>query len=264
MKSTETDATKMRSISVTNEGKVSEDGQVPVDVNSSSLTGSSDHLSSCETTPEGKKSRNPSVEDVVIASPKAGSNDSIKRSNSSALSSESVDQSNSTLNEMQKKPSISNLLDAPHTLALCSEATKYLSQLGDLLAEGTETTKVKGGGAKHRESFPSSYQLQTRSLKRGMSISSCDFVSPEGVIMKPTAIDLVGKSGILSSLSTQGFRNVKVEGISCFGCNMLVLIQAQELLESSAPVSSEERGTLPETSVKIGRNLSERRARSTR
>ena len=263
MKPTETAATKTRSDSVTNEGKVSDGGQVPVDISSSSPTGSSGHLGSCETTPERKKSRNPSVEDVVRTSLKTGSNDSIKRSNS-VISSESVNRSDSMLNEMQKKPSISNLLDTPHTLALCREASRYLSQLGDLLAEATDTCRIKGGGTKHRESLPSSYQLQTRSLKRGMSLSSCDFVSPEGVIMKPTPIDLVGKSGILSSLSTQGFRNVKLEGISCFGCNVLVLIQAQELLESSALVSSEERGTLPEASLMVGQNLSERSTHVTR
>ena len=245
------------------EGGFGGSGQIPVDANSSHLPGSGGHLDSGWVTPERKGSRIPSTEDVARISPKTESSGSINRSNpkvdglETARSSESVGRSNPKLNELQKKASLLNLLDAPHTLIPCGDASRYLSQLSDLLCEAVDTSRTKRGAVKHRESLPG----QTKSLKRGASMSSCDFVNPEGVIIKPTAISLAGRSGILTSLSSQGLRNVKLMGISCFGSNVLVLIEAKELLEPSSPVvgggRGEERGALPQAFLKTGQKLSD-------
>ena len=218
--------------------------QISVDVDTPNLPGSSGHIDSCRATPERRSSRNPSTEDVARNSPKTESNGSINRSNpkvdglESARSSESVGQSNPKLNELQKNLSVLNLLDMPHVLVPCSDANRYLSQLNDLVCEAVDTSRNKGGAVKHRESL----SVQTKSLKRGASLSSCDFVNPEGVIIKPTAINLVGSSGVLASLSSQGLRNVKLKGISCFSNNAVVLVQAQELLEVSSPAVGGRRG----------------------
>ena len=48
--------------------------------------------------------------------------------------------------------------------------------------------------------------------------------------MQPTALDLVGNSGILSLLSEEGITEAKLEGLSCYGSNVLVLIQAQVVI----------------------------------
>ena len=110
--------------------------------------------------PERKGSRIPSTEDVARISPKTESSGSINRSNpmvdwlESARSSESVGRSNPKLNELQKKASLLNLLDTPHALIPCSDASRYLSQLSDLLCEAVDTSRIKGGAAKHHESFP--------------------------------------------------------------------------------------------------------------
>ena len=52
--------------------------------------------------------------------------------------------------------------------------------------------------------------------------------------MAPTAMDLVGKSGILNLLSVEGITEAKLEGLSCYGSNVLVLIQAQVVMGATS------------------------------
>ena len=71
----------------------------------------------------------------------------------------------------------------------------------------------------------------------------------EGVILQPTVVDLVNRSGILASLLDQGLRNVKLEGISCFGPNFIALIHAHVARGSRADHDLSGRG------VTIGKRL---------
>ena len=92
-------------------------------------------------------------------------------------------------------------------------------------------------------------------------MSNCDFSMLEGVVLKPTPIDLVGRSGILNSLSEQGLRDVKLEGVSCFGSNLVVLIEARVLAEAPPTKGGVvTRGQAVKTFFHIGRKLVDRRA----
>lgn len=50
--------------------------------------------------------------------------------------------------------------------------------------------------------------------------------SKKDVLLKPVNIDLVDRQGTLKSLWEQGLKEVKLEGISSFACNMLILLHA--------------------------------------
>ena len=73
-------------------------------------------------------------------------------------------------------------------------------------------------------------QPSSRGVRRGPSMgSSIDLVKAEGVIMRPTPMDLLEISGNLFTPTTKGGqRLVKLEDIACFGSNLLVLIEVQE------------------------------------
>ena len=67
-------------------------------------------------------------------------------------------------------------------------------------------------------------QATHRLTKKGGSQGALD--APKDVILKPIVIDLVDKTGTLKSLWQQGLQEIKLEGISCFGCNMIILLHA--------------------------------------
>ena len=130
--------------------------------------------------------------------------------------------------QMRRQGSTFFFPDTPHTSYPCNEASKYSAMLGDMLSESLETSRARvgGAGAGTRPPPPS-----TRgALKRGPSVgSSVDLVRVEGVIMRPTPIDLLELSGsVFTPSSRGGQRLVKLEDIACFGSNLLVLVEVQE------------------------------------
>ena len=80
----------------------------------------------------------------------------------------------------------------------------------------------------------------------------------EGVVLKPTPLHLA--SDDLSSFPLSGVHNARLEGVSCFGCNVIALIEAQVVDEGESP------NDLPPTqtdnsarTLRISRKLTERR-----
>ena len=65
----------------------------------------------------------------------------------------------------------------------------------------------------------------SKSSKKG-SGSQGTIETKKDVILKPVSIDLVDRQGTLKSLWEQGLKEIKLEGISCFGCNTLILLHA--------------------------------------
>ena len=72
--------------------------------------------------------------------------------------------------------------------------------------------------------------------RRGTSVSSEAGIL-EGVITEPTSVDLVGRCGLLSDLSAQGLQQAKLEGVSNFAGNVLILIEAKIPEERSLRVT---------------------------
>ena len=163
---------------------------------------------------------------------KASSNDSIARASSpskNAASEPTLAFKTSTrlMGHCSRNPSL-NFSEIPHTLVSCPTSSQYLSALSDVLVE---SLNVSSRGKTHQLKRESSSGAQLSvSHRRGTSTSSSSIhtlTSKEGVILQPTALDLVGNSGILSLLSVEGITEAKLEGLSCYGSNVLVLIQAQ-------------------------------------
>ena len=81
-------------------------------------------------------------------------------------------------------------------------------------------------------------------------------------MLRPTPLDLVGKSGVLNLLSVEGIREAHLEGLGCYGSNVVVLIQA--MVEERA--AEEEEGqegkksgaTSDLPTFRIGRKLTHR------
>lgn len=115
-----------------------------------------------------------------------------------------------------------NLSNTPHNMTLCPEANQYMKMLTQLLQlqepshgkmSRMETGGVVMGGA-----------------RRGPSVSSeagLGGVEKEGIILEPTSVDLVGRCGLLSELSAQGLQQAKLEGVSNYAGNVLILIEAK-------------------------------------
>lgn len=90
------------------------------------------------------------------------------------------------------------------------------------MSHNTETGK--GQVPMSRQSSGPLAQTTHRLTKKGGSQGTLD--APKDVILKPIVIDLVDKTGTLKSLWQQGLQEIKLEGISCFGCNMMILLHA--------------------------------------
>lgn len=91
-----------------------------------------------------------------------------------------------------------------------------MSKLSQLLVESSHGKPSKGDG------------------RRGPSVSSEGGgllgglgTDKEGVILEPTSVDLVGRCGLLSDLSAQGLQHAKLECVSSFAGNLLILIEAK-------------------------------------
>ena len=213
---------------------------ISVTLSTSQQSVSNGNLASCEGTPERKRS---SVENIPRVALRVRSNESIDRFNPRVI-------------ERTRNRSWS-FGDTPHVMVPCGDSSKYLSKLHDLLCDALDTSRNRGMPSKQRELLTSPNQVQqssgSRILRRG-SMSSCDMGSQEGIVLKPTGIVLEGKSGILSTLSALGLQNAKLEGISCFGSNVLVLIEGRELPQDGG--ENVQRG---QALLKIGRKLTDRR-----
>lgn len=140
----------------------------------------------------------------------------------------------------------------------CATSSEYTTKLGELLSDALDSSANRGRANKSAVSTSSQmHPSSSRSaLKRGMSRSSCDFGSAEGIIYKPTAIDLLGAGGIVSTPTSRGLHSAKLEGISCFGCNVLMLIEGKEgPVSPSGPVE----GPTMKPVVRMGRKMVDRR-----
>lgn len=117
--------------------------------------------------------------------------------------------------ERMHKSSSLNLTNTPHTMTTCNQASQYIKVLTQLLLEPVGSGKVgRGEGG----------------MGRRMSVSSevgGGGVEKEGVILEPTSVDLVGRCGLLSDLSAQGLQQAKLEGVSNFAGNVLILVEAK-------------------------------------
>ncbi len=74
--------------------------------------------------------------------------------------------------------------------------------------------------------------------RRGPSVSSEAGGAQEGIILEPTSVDLVGRCGLLSDLSAQGLQHAKLEGVSNFAGNVLILIEAKIPEEKALKVAA--------------------------
>lgn len=121
------------------------------------------------------------------------------------LSSEAI----SEAPERMHRSSSLNLSNTPHSMTPCQESCNYMSVLTQLLLETRSARGEVGGG------------------RRGSLVSSESVEKKEGVIMEPTSVDLVGRSGLLSDLSAQGLQHAKLAGVGTFAGNVLILIEAK-------------------------------------
>lgn len=102
-----------------------------------------------------------------------------------------------------------NLSHLPHAMTPCPSPSQYMTVLTQLLPE-----PLHGRGGGRGEG------------RRGVSVSSEAGVL-EGVITEPTSVDLVGRCGLLSDLSAQGLQQAKLECVTNFAGNVLILIEAK-------------------------------------
>ena len=235
-------------------------------------------LASYEQTPQ-EKTPPTSTESISI---KRQSSDSVNYSNPKISSADNLSRvgrgSNPRLNSDPRTRRCSNslsLADIPHVLLPCTDASTYLHRLSEHLSESTLDDGRAHAKTQDPSPHASSFQLppapSTRALKRGPSMNTCGDITTEGVLLKPIAIDLVGKS-TLGSLPwlPYGLRDVKLEGVSCFGSNVLVLIEAHEQENTKVEVGGvrgmeaavAEPGKMEELKppkFRLGRKLVERR-----
>lgn len=242
------------------------------DLRASFQSVSSGHLASNEASPERK------TETVSNKTPpKDPSNESLNHSNPKfVVGTTNIAESK----EQLRRFSSLNLSDSPHIMYPCSSSKHYVEKMNSLLQETNryvvDLERNRGGlpspAIRHREALgsakdqPSSSQQQQPlgGIKANKRINSSDTVMMDGIIMKPTSIDLVGRSGLLSTLSVQGLTNAKLEGVSCFGGNVLILIEAQVLLDVEGKEGVLQRGTAMVTKMAkqprlvLGRKLTEK------
>ena len=138
---------------------------------------------------------------------------------SEALPSDSSPVTQASSHKQQSKSDLS-VYEAKSTQLLCQSSDTYFQMLLDTLNKSREDQATK---------LSSALAANTPGLSRsrkGSSTSTIDIIHREGVMLHPTSIDLVDKSGILTTLSDRGLEEVKLEGVASFGCNLLVLIHA--------------------------------------
>ncbi len=80
----------------------------------------------------------------------------------------------------------------------------------------------------------------------------------EGVVLKPTPLHLA--SGDFVSFPLSGVHNARLEGVACFGCNVIALIEAQIADEGDSPNTLVARKQETSTrTLRISRKITERR-----
>ena len=203
---------------------------------------SSGHLASNEASPE----RKPSSSDISSnkTPPKDPSNESLNQSNPKFV----VGPVSGSKEHLRRHSSL-NLSDTPHITYPCSTSKDYIEKMNGFLQDISrcaDLERIKSPVARQREPIGSTNQNKDQSsgtttggqqqqlgvkVLSNKRINSTDLVTTDGIITRPTSIDLIGRSGLLSTLSVQGMTNAKLEGVSCFGCNVLILIEAQVLLD---------------------------------
>ena len=119
-----------------------------------------------------------------------------------------------------RRTSSLNLTNTPHAMFPCSDGTNYMHTL-TLCLRDQEVMRTKGAKDDVRSGAGGG------SGRRGPSVSTDPGVDREGVIMEPTSLDLVGRSGVLSHLCAQGLKQPKLEGIGHCAGNVLILIEAK-------------------------------------
>ena len=209
----------------------------------------SGHLASNEATPEKKPSSSeslntkmsPSYESII---PKTSSWGGV------STSREKVS------NNVSRHSSL-NLTDTPHTMYPCSNSSEYLNtlktHLQDNIPEKGHLRQRDASLSSQKEPIPST---AIRVHKRSHNMSNNDVtIVQDGIILRPSPINLVGQSGLLSSLSAQGLINPKLECVGSFGCNVFMLFEAQ-VLEDDRGGST----TVTTKQLKFSKKLTERRA----
>lgn len=225
---------------------------------------SSGHLASNESTPERKPS---STDSVATKTPsKDPSNESLNPKFTVGTGSGSKEK---LVSGHMRRYSSLNLSDTPHIMHTCSSSKDYVDKVNSLLqelnlhAELDRNQGVSGSMSRQRESvgsiYPKEQQQQQQGFKANKRSNSSELVMMDGIIMKPTSIDLVGRSGLLSTFSVQGLMNARLEGISCFGCNVVILIEARVLLEAEGKDGVRPRVSVTSKLVKQPRLILSRR-----
>lgn len=169
-----------------------------------------------------------------------------------------------------------NLSDTPHIMYSCSSSKEYMEKVSNLLQELNilldadrnnrgVTSPVSGRLKEISDKEQAQPTAGSKANKRIYSSNSSELVMMDGIIMRPTSIDLVGRSGLLSTLSVQGLTSAKLEGVTCFGCNVLILIEAQVMLDAEGKDGSQQRVSVASKMVKqprlvLGRKLTEKGA----
>ena len=110
--------------------------------------------------------------------------------------------------------------EIPHSQVICHTSSDYLSVIYKTL------NILQSSKPFSRQTSGVIAQVGSK-LKKGGSQGSIDAVNADGVVLKPLSINLVETSGILNNLWEQGLQDVKLEEITCFGCNLVVLIYGQ-------------------------------------
>lgn len=216
-------------------------------------------------------SQQPPGSSSVEGSPaKHRSNDSISKIHAPVKNSTSENITHASKGSLQmigkRNPSL-NFSEVPHTLVPCTDCSQYLKTLSSILCESLDSSSRGKPHPLKRESLSGAH-LST-SHRRGTSTSSVQQLTGRDVIiMHPHPMDLVGKSGILNLLSVEGITAAKLEGLSCYGSNVLVLIQAQVVTATTCTSGDDSRQTERQSvelsrpkelpTFKIGRKLIQR------
>ena len=246
---------------------------------------SGQYLASNEASPE----RKPSSDSSIAANetpPKDPSNESLNQSQPkfsvgmiSGLSKEQQAAVGGGHMNIRRYSSL-NLSDTPHIMHPCSSSREYMEKVYNLLQElsiladaDRNYRGVASPVSRNKELSDIKEQSQPaagsgsgfKANKRIYSSNSSELVMMDGIVMRPTSIDLVGRSGLLSMLSVQGLTSAKLEGVSCFGCNVLILIEAQVMLDAEGKGGSQPRVSTASKIVKeprlvLGRKLTEKGA----
>ena len=255
-----------------------------VDLGSSlqSVSSLSGHIASNEASPE----RNPSTAAGSTAARKTPPKDPLNESLSQSqpkfvlgtVSEPSKEQATVGGHMTMRRYSSLNLSDTPHLMYPCSSSKEYMDKVSNLLQElsllsdaDRSSRGVSSPVMRTVELTSSKEQGQavsggSKANKRIYTSNSSDVVMMDGIIMKPTSIDLVGRSGLLSTLSVQGLTSAKLEGVSCFGCNVVILIEAQVMLNAEGKEGGAQQRVSTATKIMrqprlvLGRKLTEKGA----